>query len=104
MSYKKLKTYAAKLSSGLILCISTLNSILAAFGQPIIQANEDTLNYSILLILTLLSVAYRIWKNCNVTPASKMAQLYLDALKQGNMIKLSHVHAFVLQQLKKDVP
>jgi len=104
MSYKTLKTHAAKLSSALILCISTLNGILAAFDQPIVQADEDTLTYCILLILTCLSVAYRIWKNCNLTPASKMAQLYLDALKQGNIKSLSHVHAFVLQHLKKDIP
>lgn len=102
MSYQTLKTHAAKLASALVLGISTINAILAAFNQPIIQANEDTLYYVILLILTLLSLAYRIWKNCNLTSAAKLAQLYLNALKEDDLNALNHVHNFVLEQFKKN--
>lgn len=73
----------------LITLIGCINAFLTLKGLPSIQIGDETITLVISGIAGVIGEVWSWWRNNNWTPESQDSQKVLNALKQGDTVKVT---------------
>ena len=100
---------AKSVTAIIVFALTWANVVLDAFGIQAIDIDNEGLYTTVSVIMALASAVYNIWHNFNFSDAAKIAQEFLNAIKNGDLNQLAEVfadaHEFVkeYQELKNDI-
>ena len=100
---------AKSVTAIIVFALTWANVVLDAFGIRAIDIDNEGLYTTVSVIMALVSAVYNIWHNFNFSDAAKIAQEFLNAIKNGDLNQLAEVfedaQEFVkqYQKLKNDI-
>lgn len=68
-----------------LLLLALVNQSLTMFGYPLLPFDEQVVTDIVTIIFTIVTALWAWWKNNNITPAAKLVQKILNAIKNGNI-------------------
>ena len=77
------KITAGTIARTIILILSLVNQFLLLFGKPILKFNSAEITELVANIWTICAALAAWWKNNSFTPAARIADVIMRALKAG---------------------
>lgn len=65
-----------------VLAVALVNQVLSAMGKSVLPIEEEQVEALVSVCLTIASSVWAWWKNNSFTEKAKLADLYLQAMKE----------------------